>query len=329
VPIRPELQALREDDTPQRLAQSRLAEVTQRWSEHSGASIAEAELARFAAGAALEDLPFLAALFTPGDPSAAEFTAGLVAVQAAALEAEPLGQVIWQHSTDDFMSKLVVAHSGNATLSLHAFFASSLAAMPTPEVVNFSPGESWEHVLAGSAQAELVRIAHTLPNRAELVRAPLQLVPGVVVQRHCGSEAQLFGRISASLVTLKLHRQIEPGAVGRQYRLDGGQLVHQAAGNQRDSRLEFASALLGRMGRKDAAPLFAAMSEEEASVSLRWQVLRECLALDSGIGFAALCRLAAKPDDPLAAPAGALRAQLLEAYPQLAACQNGVSPCPA
>jgi hypothetical protein len=195
--------------------------------------------------------------------------------------------------------------------------------------VNFAPGESWEHVLAGSAQAELVRIARALPDRAELVRAPLQLVPGVVVQRHCGSEAQLYGRISASLVTLKLHRQIEPGAVGRQYRFDSGQLMHQAAGSQRDSRLELAAALLGRMGRKDAAPMFAAMSEEEAAVSLRWQVLRECLALDSGIGFAALSRLAAKPDDPLAGSAGALRAQLLEAYPQLAACQDGVSPCPA
>jgi hypothetical protein len=324
--IRSELQALREDDTPQRLAQSRLAELTEDWCERSGADVAEAELARFGAGTPLEDLPFLAALFTPGDPSAAEFIAGLVAVQAAALKAEPLGQVVWQHGTDDVTAKLIVARCGNATLSLHAIFGTGMTGRPPPEVVNFTPGECWEHVLAGCAEAEIVRIARALLDRAELTRSPLRLDPGIVVQRHGGSEALLFGRISADLVSLKLHRQIEQGAVGRQYRFDDGQLVHQAAGSPRDSRLEFAAALLGRMGRKDAAPLFAAMVEEEAS--LRWQVLRECLALDSGIGFAALCRLAANPDDPLAGPAGALRAQLLEAYPQLAACQSGVSPCP-
>jgi hypothetical protein len=327
--IRPELQALREDDTPQRLAQSQLAEITEHWSECSGARVAAAELAHFAAGAALEDLPFLAALFTSGDPSAAEFTSGLVAVHAAALKAQPLGQVIWQHSTDELTSKLIVARSGNASLSLHAVHDGGRVGRLPPEVVNFTPGEAWEHVLAGSAQAELVRTIRTLPGSAELTRMPLRLGPGVVVQRNCGSEALLFGEISTSLVTLKLHRQIESGAVGRQYRLDSGRLAHQAAGSQRDSRLEFAAALLGRMGRKDAAPLLAAMAEEEAAVSLRWQVLRECLALDAGIGFAALCRLAANPDDPLADPAGTLRAQLLEAHPQLLAYQNGSAQCPA
>ena len=41
--------------------------------------------------------------------------------------------------------------------------------------------------------------------------------------------------------------------------------------------------------------------------------------------FAALTALARRSDDPLCGPAGALRAQLIEAYPQLA----GVAPCPA
>jgi hypothetical protein len=58
---------------------------------------------------------------------------------------------------------------------------------------------------------------------------------------------------------------------------------------------------------------------------VRWQALRECLALDTATGFAALGRLAATTDDPLAAPAQALHAQLLERYPALA----GVEPCPA
>ena len=53
--------------------------------------------------------------------------------------------------------------------------------------------------------------------------------------------------------------------------------------------------------------------------------LRECLGLDSAVGFAALRTIAQRSDDPLAAPAGALMGQLLEQYPELA----GVARCPA
>jgi hypothetical protein len=84
-------------------------------------------------------------------------------------------------------------------------------------------------------------------------------------------------------------------------------------------------AMLGRMGRKDAAPLIAEIAAGEGSPALRWQALRECLALDTQVGFAALSAVAGAAGDPLAANAGALRAQLIEAYPQL----QEVEQCPA
>ena len=107
-----------------------------------------------------------------------------------------------------------------------------------------------------------------------------------------------------------------------EYRLADGRLLHEAAGSPRDSRLELAAALLGRMGRDDAAPYLAAMAREAGSTSLRWHALRECLGLDTATGFEALCELAATQGDPLAAAAGALRAQLLEAHPNLAELAN-------
>ncbi len=327
--IRPELQALRGDFSPQRLAQNRLNEVTARWREHSGAAIAESELASYAAGAELEDLPVLAALFTPGDPSAAEFVAGLVAVQCAELAAAPLAQVTMRHYCDEVMASLVVARHGTATLVLQAIDGTGLARRPQPEAVSFSPSETWEQILTGSAEVEHVVLQAERPGGAELTREPTQLLPGMVCHRLGAREAQLWRRVPGSLVTLKLQRRIGQGAIARQYRLSDGALIHQAAGTPRDSRLELTAALLGRMGRSDAAPLLAAMAEEEAATSLRWQALRECLALDAGAGFATLCRLATRADDPLAAPAGALRAQLLESYPQLSAHQDGTSPCPA
>jgi hypothetical protein len=76
-------------------------------------------------------------------------------------------------------------------------------------------------------------------------------------------------------------------------------------------------ALLGRMDVAEAAPLMAELALEDSDSSLRWQSLRECLALDTATGFLALAALARRPHDPLAGPAGALRAQLVEAHPQL------------
>jgi len=327
--IRQELQALRGDDAPQRQAQRRIAEATGRWRESSGAALADAELACLADGAPLEDLPFLAALFTPGDPGAGEFVDSLIAAQAAELAAEPLAQVIWRHHVDDGVTTLIVARHGMATLTLQSCDGTGLARIPAAVTIGFSPGETWEHVLAGTAEADLVRIVGERPGGADLVRAPLQLAPGTVSHRHCAREAQLLRSVPSSLVSLKLQRRLGRGGVTRHFRLDDGRLVHQSAGCPRDSRLELTAALLGRMGRSDAAPLLAAMAEEEAAVSLRWQALRECLALDSAQGFATLCRIALRDGDPLAAPAGALRAQLLEAHPGLHHCQGETSPCPA
>ena len=86
-------------------------------------------------------------------------------------------------------------------------------------------------------------------------------------------------------------------------------------------------ALLGRMRRAEAAPTMAAMAREAGPDGLRWQALREALALDTAEGFRALCHVARASDDPLAMPAGALRAQLVEAHPELLALEK--QPCRA
>ena len=124
---------------------------------------------------------------------------------------------------------------------------------------------------------------------------------------------------------LRLQRRTSAVDPVREYRLSDGCLVHQAAGTPRDSRLELTAALLGRMKRRDAAPMLAAMVEEHGSESLRWQSLRECLALDVAVGFPALCKLAEREGDPLQQPAEVLRAQLLARHPEL----KELSPCPA
>jgi len=323
--IGPELMALRADDTPQRLIQRRLVDQSNAWRRTGPGARLEAELLRLANGAALADLPQLAVLFTPGDPAAADLVGGVAGWLLDELAREPLGQVPLRHQCDRTLATLVLARCHGASLAVQAIDGAGLALKPPAQSVTFAANQHWERVMAGSAMVERVRIVGRTETSVELAREQAVLGAGSVAHRNGRDMAQIFTRVPGIAVLLKLQRLDGSGALSCEYALDDGRLVHQAAGTPRDSRLELTAALLGRMGRSDAAPLLAAMAEEAGSPHLRWQALRECLGLDSGTGFAALTAIARRGEDSLAVPAGALRAQLLEAYPQLAE----VPACPA
>jgi hypothetical protein len=84
--------------------------------------------------------------------------------------------------------------------------------------------------------------------------------------------------------------------------------------------------LLGAMGRTDAVPVFADIAKQGGE-QLRWEALRNCLALDSVAGFQALGKVAGDPDDTLVGSAAALKTQLLAAHPQFSKLEE--APCPA
>ncbi len=321
--IRPELQALRGNDAPQRHAQAALHALVADWRRSGAGAGLDAMLLRYSNGEPLAQLPLLARLFVPGATAALGLCQNLLARCANGLAAEPWGQVPLRHKLDDTTATLVVAATGTAALVLQAIDGAGLSRRPRAHTVSFSPGETHDHVLHGQAAGRQIVLQHECELAAELQVSPVSLTTGLVMQRSGAAQALLIDSVADTLVVLKLQRRPASGSLTREFRLDDGVLAHQAAGNARDSRFELAAALLGRMGRRDAAPLLAAMAEEQGSQSLRWQSLKECLGLDSGEGFRALSLIAARPGDPLARPAEALRSQLLEQYPQLA----GTAPC--
>lgn len=323
--IRPELAALRVDDSPQRQSQQRLLAQAAEWRTSDPGRQVEAQLPQLAKGVPLDELPALAALFRPKEQAAARLVDGLVRWLLRELAASPLGQVPLRHICDRTIATVVLARCHGASLALQAIDGAGLARKPAPDSVSFAGTETWDHVLAGTADVERIGLVRQVPGGAVLERTPAKLAAGETTYQHGRHSAQIFVRVSGVLVTLKLQRGDGTDDPGRQFGLADGRLLHQSAGSVRESRLELTAALLGRMGRSDAAPLLAAMAEEAGSPHLRWQALRECLGVDSAAGFAALTALARRAGDPLAAPAGALRAQLLETYPQLA----GDHPCPA
>lgn len=313
----PELRALRRDDSPQCDAQVALQLATDAWRARPDVAALLAQLEAFSAGAQLERCPGLAALFTPGTDAARHLALDFSAATSTALAASPLGHVPLRHFTDGVTSTVLIARAVNVTLSLVAIDGEGMGRRPESATASFGPNQTWEYVLGGSAGVELVECQPVGPRQARLLRCEAEIGPGSIQFRDGQRDARLLRRIDGALVTLRLQRRRANADVTREYDLASGALLHQAAGNPRDSRLELMLAMLGRMGRKDAAPHMAELAMGEASPELRWQALRECLALDTQAGFQALSTSAARPEDALAGPAGALRAQLVEAHPQL------------
>lgn len=323
--IQPELRALRGDDTPQCDAQDELQRLLDAWRAAPYVAALHREIEVFAAGADISDCPRLEALFLPDTGAARRLTDEFSATLCAALAALPLGHVPLRHFTDGVTSTVLIARAGGVTLSLVALDGEGMRSRPESTSASFGPTQTWEHVLGGSARIEQVECQPTGPRSATFRRGEREICPGSILYRDGLREARLLRRIDGALVSLRLQRRRANAEVTREYDLASGEMLHQAAGNPRDSRVELMLAMLGRMGRKDAAPLMAQIARDEGSTALRWQALRECLALDTETGFAALAGIATDRSDALSGPAEALRAQLLQVYPQL----QEVDACPA
>ena len=189
------------------------------------------------------------------------------------------------------------------------------------------PDSEWDEiVLAGAADIALLEIRGERRDHAVIDSRCRTIGAGDRLSFAGAAKSRMVRRVHGRLLTLRLTRIAPRPRPTRQYDLATGRLVHRASGDRHESRDEMMMALLGRMRRKDAAPVLAALTRS-GSDHLRWQALRECVALDSAAGFAALDRIATDPTDDLAPEAGALRARLVEAHPQLARWEP--VPCPA
>ncbi len=315
--IGPDLSALRHDDAPQRAAQAALIAAARDWRARTDVAELQSELAGFSACRSIAECPLLAALFEDGNPSARAFVDDFNATVVAAMTRHRLGHVAMRHFTDGAVSNIMLAQAERVSLMLVALDGAALATRPAPVAVNFSPADSWDHILAGRAEATLIEARPAGAAQVEFHCRVAQLVPGKVIAREGSRQALAVDRVDGRLVSLRLVRRHQHPGPAREYDLATGKLIHQSAGDVRESRLEFMVSLAGRMGRADAAPQLAGIALEDWGEGLRWEALRQCLGLDTATGFAALGQLANRAGDPLAEPARSLRAGLITAHPQL------------
>ena len=289
------------------------------WNADPGVVPILAELGRFADGAGVEDCPALARLLEPGTPANA-FAVRAAAAAVAQMRTAALSQWPWRHFSNGVLHSVTLGGAGPASLSLALIDGRAWAAArdpALPDLAAFQPGLLHAVVVAGAARGRILRNRASDPARARIEAQAVSFAPGTAFTLDGEREALALDAIDGCLLTLRLYRQPAGDAPARQYDVASGALVHQAAGDRADSRAELMMALLRAMERVDAAPAIAALARTGAS-PVRWQALRECLALDSATGFAALLEIAGQADDPLATPARALVESLAAQHPAFA-----------
>lgn len=305
--IHPQVARLREGD----LAQPRTDAALAAWHARPEITALALALERWEAGAPIEALPPLARLVA--DRGAAAALAGSISEALFdALRAEPLARLPFGHTAAPGIARLRLISRERAALTLATH---APRARTSPPTALFEDAAVHEIVVAGEGEALLHRLGE-----GGLASRAIPLVPGTRLTRRGSDEARQIIAVSRTLMVLQLTREPEAPAPSREIALASGALVKTISGCKRTSQQVMALAVLGALQHRSALPAMAATAQDLAAArDLRWEALRQCLALDAPSGMALLAALAADEADALNAPAAALLGQLMASRPDLAA----------
>jgi hypothetical protein len=304
--VHPDVARLRGDGAPQPGCDAALSA----WHGSPGGASVHAALAQYDAGQPPGDLPVLARIIA--DHAAAQaFAAGFIAPLIAALRAEPLAQLPLGHSAGPGMARLRLAEHGRAGLSLVAFARRERA---VPLSALFEDCMVHEIVVAGEGRALLHRLDDSTLRSQELA-----LEPGTRLVRDGPDAARQIIAVARPLLALQLTLEAARPGPSREIALDDGRLITAISGCKRASQQMMGLAVLGALEHRPALDAIERLARDGgAQRDLRWEALRQVLALDTVRGLALLAALAGAEGDTLSAPAAALGRQLRSSRPDLA-----------
>ena len=315
-----QLVALRDDPARQEAVKSAAMSMRNAWAARPRVQALTAALAKYARGAAIEACEELAELVSVQD-IARSFVEEWIGQVVALLEEHPLARHEFESRSGGGVSSVTLANAGRSRLDLIVSCAKDEDCDQQSRALQFASVERNEICLSGSAEILVGRLER---DRLEIERR--RLFAGDRLEFAADTMAKSVLSCSPGFAVLRLSRNSTDPSPTRDIRVSDGALLHQSSGDMSHSRSEIAMALLARMRRRDAVPAMMALAER-GSDHLRWEAVRNCLALDVRQGFQVLAGIAASADDPLCAPAGALRAQLIEHHPQLLELETQT--CPA
>ena len=310
--VRDELKALRGDDREARTHRVAMEEALEDCRREPRLAAVLEELLRYGEGGDFAHCPALVALFEHTG-AARDLLRPLIGRLTALHRAYPLAQLAFRHRSQAGAHVLQIAARGHATLSL---VLQDQDAGAEHIIATFADADQREVVLTGKANACLFEIVAEERDRVILNSVRTELQSGARMKCTGPRQSRLIKPSHDSLLTLRLARTAGRPRPTRRIDVRSGRIVHRASGNAADSRAELAMLLLGRMGRDDALPVLAARTRT-GDAQLRWQALRQCLALDAAAGLPLLERIAKDHADPLYQAARALLAQLQRERPSL------------
>ena len=303
--VRDELKALRGDDREARTHRVAMEEALEDCRREPRLAAVLEELLRYGEGGDFAHCPALVALFEHTG-AARDLLRPLIGRLTALHRAYPLAHLAFRHRSQAGAHVLQIAARGHATLSL---VLQDQDAGAEHIIATFADADQREVVLTGKANACLFEIVAEERDRVILNSVRTELQSGARMKCTGPRQSRLIKPSHDSLLTLRLARTAGRPGPTRRVDVRSGRIVHRASGNAADSRAELAMLLLGRMGRDDALPVLATRTRT-GDAQLRWQALRQCLALDAATGLPLLERIAKDHADPLYQAARALLAQL-------------------
>jgi hypothetical protein len=308
--VHPAIMRLRSDGAPQPRVDAALAA----WRALPEVSAIAEALAAYGAGEALAPDGVLARFMADRDRAMALVVA-CIDPMADALRAEPLAQPQFGFSAMPGLARIRLIERGRAGLSLAAF---ACRAPVRPASVLLEDGEAHELVLAGKGEAVCYRLAGT-----ELVQSTLACVPGTLITRAGADDARQIIAVTRPLLVLQLTLEASNPAPSRELALPSGRLLGTISASKVASQQMMALGVIGALGlRAGLGTMETIALDWRAGRDLRWEALRQVLGLDARAGMALLGTLAERAGDPLGVPAGALRANLLAAQPELAVLEG-------
>jgi hypothetical protein len=292
-------------------------------------------LERYAHGAVLSQCSVLRDLMVDR-PTGLGLVETLITPVSNALKLDPMSEAPFRFRVSRGFARLELLRHEGASLNLAVYeplerkneAASSFSASPfsTSNVstsVIFSDREVHELVLAGKGSGFIYR--HTgegaLSSEARLWSA------GDTIRCTDHGQTREILQVERALLLLELAREPQRPAPVREVALDTGETLRTASGDKSASEAMMALSVLGTLGDDSALEVMECMAlKREEAPDLRWEAVRQALALDARRGLDLLGRLAAGGPDPLAQPALSLRARLLQEQPEL---RSLVQTCPA
>ena len=314
--VDPALRAFAGDAVQIAAAQVRVVSAKEEWASSDRVAPILADCETLARDGAMDCRSALGALMA--GEGAQAFVDGWVCAMTRAWRNAPLAQIPFRHSYSGGSGAMHLHRAGGVTLAL--LIVEPNAAMP-PRTIAFTDCDRWELVIAGNGRGRAYDWSGAGP--PEVTNLVLQ--PGLRLA--CDrSRSRAIVSLDTPLVILRVSCERPCPRATSEVEIATGRVVHRASACPAEGRAQLSAALLGAMGRADAAPVLANYACGQADGGARWEALRHALALDTAAGFAGLSRLAEDPGDELAPAARALRASLCTTYPQLAnLCEV---PCP-